>query len=77
MLGKLSMFHVHCSRKMVYCPRLGARVHISRTVKGLIFILSYLQSSNLACYRVTDADRRHETPGSETKTLLVRAEQAA
>ena len=39
--------------------------------------LSYLQSSNLACYSVTDADRRHETPGSETKTLLVRAEQAA
>lgn len=36
-------------------------------------ILPYLQVSKLACHNITEAGRRHETPGSEIKALLFMA----
>ena len=39
-------------------------------------VLPYLQASKLACYSFMGAGRRHETPGSETKGLLLTAQPA-
>lgn len=36
-LSDLCTFHVYCLRKVVCCPQLGARIHMSRTVKVIIF----------------------------------------
>lgn len=40
-------------------------------------VLPHLQASKLACYSFMGAGRRHETPGSETKGLLLTAQPEA
>lgn len=38
---------------------------------GNLRFLPYLQANTLACCRFLNADRRNETPGSETKAKLL------